>query len=445
MDKYVSSGEGKIDLSDVFAEFAKSSTAVIGITTPYGYHKYIEPNTSLSLFFEKIELPDLSLPTVLSEMEISIVPVLEKKYKVAISFSAIKLTIENANRYISSTPFPAKAIELLDEACVYLVTKRSERFLKPDHIDDFLSDKLHVNIGQLQLKEKDLLINLENRIHSQIINQEQAVSVVSSSLRRRRLDISTPNKPIGSFLFLGPTGVGKTETAKVLASLYFGLDKSLLRFDMSQYQKDEGLERLIGSSKLGLPGELTSKLRDNPFSLLLLDEFEKSEKDIFNLFLTLTDEGYISDALGKKVDARNTIIIATSNAGAEFIREQINSGVSGTELQKKLIDYVQREKIFSPELINRFDSVVVFTPLSEGHLREVAKLMLTDLNKRLGKHSVSVSITTDLVNKLAQKGFDPQFGGRAMKRVITEVIEDQVTKRLLSGETKKGEVIDIIL
>ncbi len=444
LDKYTSSSEGKVDLSDVLLKFAKSSIGFIGITTPYAFHKFIETNPTIAPVFEKIEIAPPDEKTVLTELLVSIVPVLEKKYQLIITYPAVIKAIEDASRYISTTPFPAKAISLLDEACVFLLDKK-EAVLMADHVDQFLSEKTNIPIGNLQNQEKEKLVRLEELLHQQVINQDAAISAISAALRRARLNVSSISRPIGAFLFLGPTGVGKTETAKALTKVYFGHEDRLLRFDMSQYQKEEGIERLIGSAKLGSVGELTSKLRDFPFSLLLFDEFEKSDKEIFNLFLTLIDEGYIVDAMGKKVDGRNSIIIATSNAGAEYIRENINQKISPEELQRNLIDYVQREKIFSPELLNRFDDVIVFTPLSEGHLREVARLMLNRLNKRLESKEIAVAVTPLLIKKLASIGFDPQFGGRAMRRLISEKIEDEVAKRILAGKVKKGEEIQIDL
>lgn len=444
-DKYVSNGEGRIDLSDVIAKMAESNIGLICITGKNAYHKYIEPNETLSLLFEKIELHVLTPDAVLSSLELSIVPVLEKKYGIIITYPAIRKTIETSDQYISSTPFPAKAIELLDECAANLITDKKERVLTAHHIDDFLSEKFQMPLGELKKSEKEILANLEDHLHTRIINQEEAIHVLSSALRRARLNISSKGKPIGTFLFLGPTGVGKTETAKVLSEIYFGAKDALLRFDMSQYQKEEGLERLIGSIKLGTPGELISRISDHPFSLILLDEFEKANKEIYNLFLTLLDEGYISDSTGKRVEAKNTIVIATSNAAAEFIRESINKGIRGSTLQQGLIEFVQEEGIFSPELLNRFDAVVVFSPLSEGHLREVARLQLADLNRRLIKQDVSVEVDDILIKKLATVGFNPQFGARAMKRVIAETIEDQVAKRLLEGNIRSGEQIKVQL
>lgn len=443
IDKYLTSQENGMDLSDVFAKYAESPVALIGITTSDAFHRCIEKNPVLAPLFEKVDIDQPDLPTVLKELEISIAPVLEKKYNITITYQALKKTVEDAHKFISSTPFPAKAIDLLDECSVFLSSMKKESILTAAHITEFLSEKYHVSLGDIQKTEREKLTNLEKLFHLRLINQESAVTAISSAIRRARLEIANPKKPIGSFIFLGPTGVGKTETAKVLSIVYFGSEEAMIRFDMSQYQKEEGLERLIGSLKLGTPGELTSRLTDNPFSVLLFDEFEKSDKSIYNLFLTLIDEGYINDAFGKKVSAKNTIIIATSNAGAEYIRESINSGTAPDKLREGLIEYIQRQGIFSPELINRFDATIVFSPLSEGQLREVAKLMLDDLNRRLAPKNISIAVTPDLIKKLTNIGFDPQFGARAIQRVINDTIEDQIAKKLLSGNVKRGEVVEI--
>lgn len=445
IDKFAANGDGRVDLTDVLEKFAQSTIAVIGITTPGEYHRYLEPNAIFEKLFETIDVVQPSQETVIEELELSIVPVLERKHRILITFQSLAKVLENADKYISNTPFPGKAIELLDQTAVYVVTQNLGYILRPSHVDEFLAKKLNIPLGDLQKGEADKLLHLEDRLHTRIINQHAAISAIAASLRRSRLTISNPNKPIGTFLFLGPTGVGKTETAKALSECYFGSREFLMRFDMSQYQKEEGIERLIGSVKLGTSGELTSHLRSHPYSLLLLDEVEKSDPQIFNLLLTLIDEGYITDSLGKRVNAKNTIIIATSNAGAEFIRQNIRKGVSGADLQKILIEHVLTEKIFSPEFLNRFDAAIVFTPLSEGHLREIARLMLADLNTRLKPKDISVAITPELVSFLAHKGYDPQFGARAMRRTISQVIEDQIAQRLLSGTVKKGEEIQIVL
>jgi ATP-dependent Clp protease ATP-binding subunit ClpC len=445
IDKYVASGQGRIDLTDVFEKIARSNIGLIGITTPAEYHRFIETNPTLCKLLEIIEVKAPDSETVLTELELSIVPVLERKYKITITYQAVKRTLEDANRYLTATPYPGKAIDILDESAVAMVTDTREKVLTARHIDTMLTKRLHVPVGEADTGERQKLAHLEEYLHTKVINQEAAITALSASFRRSRMNVAVPTKPIGSFLFLGPTGVGKTETAKALAELYFGSSDKLLRFDMSQYHGQEGRDRLIGSVTFAITGELTTALRSDPFSTLLLDEFEKADKELYNLFLTVLDEGYITDAAGKKVDAKNAIVIATSNAGSEFIRESINRGINGEALQKAIVEYVLTKQIFSPELVNRFDAVVVFTPLSEGHLREIAKIMLTDLNKRLSAKDISVAITPQLISTLAAAGFDPQFGARAMRRAITEKVEDQVAQKLLEGKVKKGEVITISL
>lgn len=445
IDTFASAGDGRVDLSDILEKFAESTISIIGITTPGQYHHYIESNAVLTKLFERIDVMQPAMKTVIEELEHSIVPVLERKHNILITYQALNKVLEDADKYISSTPFPGKAIELLDQTAVYVVTGKLGAILKSSHVDEFLAKKLNMPLGALQSDEREKLLHLEDDIHKRVINQETAIRAIAGSLRRSRLAISSPGKPIGTFLFLGPTGVGKTETAKALASIYFGSKDFMARFDMSQYQQEEGIGRLIGSSKLGTPGELTAHLRSRPYSLILLDEIEKADPLIFNLLLTFLDEGYIADAFGRQVNAKNTIIIATSNAGAEFIRENINRGITGEQLQKILVEHILTEKIFSPEFINRFDSTIVFTPLSEGHLREVARLMLADLNTRLKPKDISIAVTDKLISTLAHKGYDPQFGGRAMRRTISETIEDQIALRLLDGNVKKGESIRIRL
>ncbi len=445
IDKFVASGDGRIDLTDVLMKFADSDIGFIGITDSFSYHKFIETNSELDHSFEKITLNPPTMDVLLEELELSIVPVMEKKHKIFITYPSVKKAIEDAEKYITSTPFPGKAIELLDQSAVFAKTRCNSQILLPQFIDQFIAEKLSLPMGELKKTEKDRLLNIEKIMHQRVINQEKAIEAVASAIRRSRLGISSDKKPVGTFLFLGPTGVGKTETAKALAHAYFGDENNMLRFDMGAYQKEEGLERLIGSIKIGSPGELTSRLRDKPFSLILLDEIEKADKQIYNLFLTLIDEGYITDYLGHKIYANNSIIIATSNAGAEFIRQSLTKGITGDELKKTLLDFVQKENIYSPEFLNRFDEVVVFTTLSEGQMREVARLMLEKLNKRLSAKEISVDITPDLIRKLASFGYDPQFGARSMNRTITEKIEDQVARKLLEGSVKKGDKIQIEL
>jgi ATP-dependent Clp protease ATP-binding subunit ClpA len=245
------------------------------------------------------------------------------------------------------------------------------------------------------------------------------------------LDVSSRNKPIGTFLFLGPTGVGKTETAKALATQYFGGENRLVRFDMSQYQGEEGIQRLIGNSQSNKPGELTQALSDHPFSVLLLDEIEKAPQLVLNLFLTLIDEGYLTDATGKKFSAKENIIIGTSNAGALFIKDESEKGTPIDQINSGLLNFVQEQKIFSPEFLNRFDGVIVFRPLSKDELKLVVKKLLGGLAKRLMEKKITVEFTPETIEKIVTEGYDPAFGARSVRRYIQDVIEDEISKKLL--------------
>ena len=443
IDKYVSQGEGRLDLTAVLEKFASRSVGIIGITTPDNYLNFIQRNETLNKIFSEIRISPPGEDLVLAELQLSIVPVLEKKYPATVTLAALEKTITDCNRFLTDTPFPGKAIELLEETIIFKSTAQKGVFITSEDVDSYLSQKLKIPLGSLADKEAQKLIDLEESLHKKIINQHQAIRLISGSLRRSRLDISSKNRPIGSFLFLGPTGVGKTETAKALNTVYFSTPNSLLRFDMSQYQGEDGLTRLIGSSKEKITGELPAKLRETPYGVLLFDEMEKAPPLILNLFLTLLDEGYITDGFSKKVDCRNTIIIATSNAAAEYIRQNILENVPTDQLLQKITDYILKNKIFSPEFINRFDASIIFTPLSEGQLKEVAKLMLNNLNNRLKAKDLNLDITAELINHLAALGTNKEFGARSIRREIETNIEDQIASQVLKGSISKKQPLRI--
>jgi ATP-dependent Clp protease ATP-binding subunit ClpC len=306
-----------------------------------------------------------------------------------------------------------------------------------------LSEKTKIPIGDIKKEEKDKLKRLEEILHQRIVNQELAVNQIAKAMRRARLGIAKRNKPIGTFLFMGPTGVGKTETAKALAESYYGAEERMIRFDMSEYQGGDAIKMVLGSSETGEPGLIASAIRKNPFSLLLLDEIEKAHREILNLFLVMLDEGFFTDAFGRKIDCRNLMIIGTSNAGGELIRQEINKGTPEEQLRDKVLDFVQREGIFTPEFLNRFDAVVVYRPLTKEHLRAVAKLLLGRLNKRLEEKDLSLKITDSLVEKVVEMGYSPTLGARPMNRVIQDKIEDQIAQRILTGELKRGQEVEV--
>jgi ATP-dependent Clp protease ATP-binding subunit ClpC len=282
---------------------------------------------------------------------------------------------------------------------------------------------------------------LEDLIHKRIINQEEAVSEISSALRRARADITVRKGPMGGFLFLGPTGVGKTETAKALADVYFGSEKKMIRLDMSEFQSVGDISRLLGNNESD--GLLTTPIRENPFSLILLDEIEKAHPNILNLFLQVLDEGTLTDGLGRKVDFRNAIIIATSNAGYQIILEALGQSKPMPEAKQKLLDFLFSQGTYKPEFINRFDAVVIFKSLSKNHLLQIAELLLSKLKKNLSQKDIDFEITMPLKEKIVELGYDPVFGARNMRRVIQDKVENVLASALLSNQIKPGDKVSI--
>ena len=275
-------------------------------------------------------------------------------------------------------------------------------------------------------------------MHKELIGQERAVEVVASTMRRLRTGLTKRGRPAGVFLFVGPTGVGKTLTAKILAKTYFGSADRMLRFDMSEYQTIDAIDRFLGSTNTQEPGQFVTAVRDNPFSLILLDEIEKAEKNILNIFLQVFDEGRLTDVFGRKINFEQNIIIATSNAGADFIRELVKEGVNPSIEKEKIIDVLIKGGHFRPELLNRFDEIVIFHPLSQEQVGVISGLLMNGLALRLKEQGYVFTSTQEIVDYVAGVGFDPQFGARPMERVIRDKVESAIAKKILNGEIKKG-------
>jgi ATP-dependent Clp protease ATP-binding subunit ClpC len=393
-------------------------------------------------FFEKIEIKEPDIETTIKICQDSVREI-EMRVPVKITVQTINTVVEKAETYITDVPFPEKALDLLEDTAIYVATKTSDYLVKPEHVNKIISQQTEIPIGSLEESEKVKLLNLENLIHERIIDQEIAVREIASAMRRARLEVGEKKRPIGSFLFLGPTGVGKTETAKALAEIYFGSEKRMNRFDMSEYQGVNAVEKMIGSRQTNKTGLLTTAVKETPFSLLLLDEIEKADYGVLNLFLQILEEGWVTDALGRKINFRNQIIIATSNAGAEFIRQKIKGNTDEETLNTQLVDHVLKEGIFRPEFINRFDGVIMFKPLSHEDLLKISELMLTTLKKRLAKKDLSFNFNDDLVEKIAELGYDPANGARPMRRVIQKKVEDLIAKKLLKEEIEKEKAFEI--
>jgi len=294
----------------------------------------------------------------------------------------------------------------------------------------------------MEVKEKETLLNLENLIHERLVNQAEAVKEISVAMRRARAGLSSKKRPMGTFLFLGPTGVGKTETSKALAQIYFGNEEKMIRLDMSEFQAISDIPRLIGAvSPVEVQGILTTPVRETPFSLVLLDEIEKAHPNILNLFLQVLDEGHITDGQGRKVVFTNTIIICTSNAGADLIFKEVESGKA---LDKDmLLNALFERGLFKPEFINRFDATVIFHPLTKENLLDIAQLTLKGLQKNLKEKEIDFEITEPLKLKIVEMSYKPAYGAREMRRVVQDNVENVIAEALLSDKIKKGDKIEI--
>lgn len=412
---------------------------IIATETPGEYHSKLEQLGGFARRFAEIliDSSDLSATTRLLQ---NIALQNEARYQTIFTYAALRAITTAADRYIVEGVMPDKAIELL----VDIATKAHQTktgIVTEDFVYEAISEKTGIPTGPVQDSERDLLLHLEDRLHQQVIGQNQALNAISRTMRRARAGIQAADKPIGSFLFLGPTGVGKTETAKALAKVFFGGEDKMQRLDMSEYSGEDALERLIGNDEQ--TGALPNLLREHPYCVLLLDEFEKAAQPVHDVFLQILDEGIFTDARGMKINARNSIIIATSNAGSQLILRTVQQRKELTTLTQEIIDHIVREGIYRPELINRFDSTIIFEPLTIEEQTEVASLLLGSLYTRIKDRGYEIVVDEDLLTVLVEKGYHPEFGARPMQRVLQDVIEEKVAQKIIAGEVQKGDQIPL--
>ena len=412
---------------------------VIALSDKDQYHRVLESNSTITKLFERVEIAEPDVSNIVYILE-EIAYGLEKTHSVYITYPALVEAANLADRYITNGAMPEKAIDVLERAVTEAVNA-GEKFVTKQHVQRAVEERTHIPVEKASGKEAEKLLQMEEVLHQRVIGQHAAITAVANALRRARAGLQAGKRPIGSFLFLGPTGVGKTETAKALAQIYFGSEDAMARFDMSEFQGPEGVSKLIGSFETSEPGMLSNALRSKPFSLLLFDEFEKSSRDVVNLFLQILEEGFFTDAHGKRVSARDAIIITTSNAAGNLVWDMVQQGKDVSTLQKEVVDAIRQQGVFAPEILNRFDAIVVFEPLDKEKLHEVAKLLLEELAKNLKKQEIEFGITEELIAKVVEMGYDPVMGARPMRRAIADRVEQIIARRLLDGSLRRGGII----
>lgn len=434
-------GGDSLDLSEVLAEsLTRGRIFCLATISSQNYANFLE-RSALGEVMTTVGIQEPSINQAILMLE-SKVAWLESQYKVFINYNAIEEAVVMSSRYIHDKFLPEKAVNLLQSA-VILARKndREAAFCTKEHIAEAISELTGIPTQQLTENESQKLLSLEHNIYQRMVGQEEAVSAVSSSLRRARAEMKDSKRPIASFLFLGPTGVGKTELAKSVSQVYFGDEDYMIRLDMSEYQRADSVRKMIGDVD-GTRGYLTEAVRKKPFALILLDEVEKAHPDILNLFLQLLDDGRLTDGQGRTISFSESIIIATSNIGAVYIQEEIKAGTDISIIRQELMDN-RINKFMRPELVNRFDGIIVFKPLTEENIFHIATIMLKGIKKKLLDKGISLQADKNGVLKLAQAGYDPKFGARPLRRLLQERVEDTVANMILGGELKRRDTVVI--
>ncbi len=431
--------EGELDISEILAEVLKKQAVLILATSnPIDYRRYLETR-ALGEVLQKIEIVEPGQNEMIQILEANMASI-EAKEHVYFSYQALVRAIELSRRYFQERYLPEKAITLLKEVAIHVKNqKRSDAVVLAEDVAGLVAEKTSIPLTKITAKESERLLNLEEIMHQRIVDQDEAVRAVATAIRRARTELRDVKKPIVNLLFLGPTGVGKTELAKTVADVYFGDENRMVRLDMSEYQDQTSIHRLIGLPGGTEGGFLTEQIRLNPFSILLLDEIEKAHPDILNIFLQVMDDGRLTDALGRTIDFTNVILIGTSNAGTDYIQEALNQKLSIEKIQEILV----REKLkpyFRPEFLNRFDAIIVFKPLGREEVKKIAKLLLAKLAKQLEAKGVALRASEEAIEELALAGFDPAFGARPLKRVIQERVNNALANFLLTGQLGRRDI-----
>ncbi|MES2224186.1 MAG: AAA family ATPase [Patescibacteria group bacterium] len=428
------------DVISLIAPFIHSPNIhIVGLDSKKNYYDFLGNKNILTENFEMIATDNGDDSSLIS-MLVEEVEEIEKVGKVTVTYPALLCVVESAKKYFEESLKAIKSKELLLES-VGLVLGQGRRTVIKSDVLSLVEAETGVPTTAPTGKEKEILLHLTDLLKARIVGQDEACEVIGDALKRGRAGVRNPNKPIGSFLFLGPTGVGKTETVKALADTMFEGENNISRFDMSEFRDYSATERLIGSFNTDQLGVLSLALRQKPYGVMLLDEFEKTTPEVLNLFLRIFDEGMFTDAHNSKINARNNVIIATSNAGSEIIWDIIRNGGDLEKEKNRVIDTIIAGGIFKPELLNRFDAVVLFHPLKPADLEKIAKLMMDKFTKRMKERGIIVHATPEFLSYLVSKGNDPKFGARPMNRAIDDDVEKYVADRLIRGEIAQGDKI----
>ncbi len=423
--------ESKLNVYSLILPFIDSSEfQFIAATESSNYTRIIEKHGDFARVFSKIDLVPGSVDETKEIIQQKSIEY-QRHRAVLTTIPAMRALVELSSEYIHNKVLPDSALSLYKEC----VTEAHGGVVDRALVDRVISEITHLPVKESSKVEAQSLLHLEETIHQSFINQEEAVKAVSDTLRRSAVNLKDKNRPIGSFMFVGPTGVGKTELAKKINQIYFQGKGTFLRFDMSEYQTLSSIDRLIGTNES--EGQLTDAVRNNPYSLILLDEFEKADQKLLNIFLQILDDARITDGSGRLIDFTNTIIIATSNAASLTIAKGIQRGEAPVQLKKEVDEELLT--IFKPELINRFDSVVMFHPLSRENLEKIVRLKLSELQKTLTDQGYKIEFSEELVSELTQKGFDPVMGARPLRRLIQDTLESTLSRMILEGKLIKGE------
>lgn len=447
IDRYLgetASRTGAPDISGIIAKYLPvPDFRLIATVSGQGFHASVERNEGMLQYLEVIELDPIDDETALRVL-LDEFDDLEKKY-VTLTIPALRSAVRHSLRFHPAVPLPERALDVVSEAILFWEKHPESRFITEKTMNAFISFKTGVPLGEIGVSEKEKLVRLEQILAERVIGQPEAVRQVAQALKRARTGMSNSTRAIGSFLFLGPTGVGKTELAKTLSTAYFGKTGSLVRLDMSEYQNPDSIGRLIGSQSQNVPGQLASLVRDTPYGVLLLDELEKANSGVLDLFLQILDEGFFTDAFGQQVMFTNMIIIATSNAGANVIRNRFAEGADADTLKKELIEYIADKNIFRTEFLNRFDGVVFFHPIDGENALSVCRILLNELVTEIKENrGIDLKFGEGVAEKVVQLGYDPTFGARSLRRFIAETVEAVVADVLLEKNPARGEVVRVL-